>query len=108
YLRLTHEALGRVPAPRLLVWPESALSFFLDDEPLYRAAIGNVLAPGGAELVTGGPRTAGDKEPPFYNTTFLLEPTGVIRAWYDKQRLLPFAEYFPLGSIALLQRQFGR
>jgi apolipoprotein N-acyltransferase len=108
YLRLTQEALGRVPAPRLVVWPESALSFFLDDEPLYQASIGSVLARSGAELVAGGPRTAHDKEPPFHNTTFLLEPTGVIRAWYDKQRLLPFAEYFPLGSVGLLQRQFGR
>jgi apolipoprotein N-acyltransferase len=108
YLRLTHEALGRDPVPRLVVWPESALSFFLDDEPLYQASIGSVLAASRTELVTGGPRTAGDKEPPFYNTTFLLEPTGAIRAWYDKLRLLPFAEYFPLGSVALLQRQFGR
>lgn len=108
YMRLTQEALGHVPAPRLVVWPESALSFFLDDEPLYRDAIGSVLARSGAELVTGGPRTELDKKPPFHNTTFLLEPTGVIRAWYDKQRLLPFAEYFPFGSVGLLQRQFGR
>ena len=108
YLRLTHEALAHVPTPRLVVWPESAMSFFLDDEPTYRAAIALVLAPTNAELVAGGPRTEQDTEPPFHNTAFLLRPDGTIRAWYDKRRLLPFAEEFPFGSAELLRRHFGR
>jgi apolipoprotein N-acyltransferase len=108
YLGLTRDALGRAPAPRLVVWPESALSFFLDDEAGFRAAIASVLAPRAAELVTGGVRTANGGDPPYHNTAFLLGPDGVIDGWYDKRRLLPFAEYFPLGSIELLQRQFGR
>jgi apolipoprotein N-acyltransferase len=108
YLRMTRGALRRTPTPRVVVWPESALSFFLDDEPLYRAAIATVLAPTRAELVTGGPRTERGNDPPYHNTTFLLEPDGVIRAWYDKRNLLPFAEEFPLGSVGLLRRHFGR
>jgi apolipoprotein N-acyltransferase len=108
YLRLTAETLGHDPPPRLVVWPESALSFFLDDEPLYRAAIAHVLEPAGTELIAGGPRTAGVSEPPFHNATFLLRPDGEIAAWYDKRRLLPFAEFFPWQSAGLLRRQFGR
>jgi apolipoprotein N-acyltransferase len=108
YLRLTHAALQHHPAPRLVVWPESALSFFLDDEPLYRAAIARVLGPSGAELIAGGPRTADGNAPPFHNTTFLVRADGEIAAWYDKRQLLPFAEQFPLRSGALLQRRFGR
>jgi len=108
YLRLTRDALGRTPTPRLVIWPESALSFFLDDEPLYRAAIAHVLAPSGSELVAGGPRTADGREPPYHNTTFLLHADGEIAAWYDKRDLLPFAERFPWQSATLLRRRFGR
>jgi apolipoprotein N-acyltransferase len=108
YLRLTARALRRSPTPRIVVWPESALSFFLDDEPRYRAAIAQVLGTSGAELVAGGPRTAGAAAPPFHNTTFLVRGDGEIAAWYDKERLLPFAEYFPWTSAGFLRRQFGR
>src|SRR5206468_11558250 len=37
-----------------------------------------------------------------------LSPDGTIVARYDKQRLLPFAEYFPLEGPALLRRRFAR
>jgi apolipoprotein N-acyltransferase len=90
------------------VWPESALTFFLDDEPLYRTAIARVLVHTGALLVTGGPRTANGREPPYHNTAFLLGPDAIIVAWYDKERLLPFAEYFPLPAFDVLRRSFGR
>lgn len=108
YLGMTREALAHAPTPSLIVWPESALTFFLDDEAGYRASIAAFLAPTNAELVAGGVRTADGTMPPFHNTTFLLDASGTIAAWYDKRRLLPFAEYFPLGSIGLLQRHFGR
>lgn len=108
YMRLTLEALA-AEGPRLVFWPESAMTFFLDDEPLYRAAIARMLAPSGAHLVTGAPRFVGSRAAPVYhNTAYLLSPHGIILGWYDKQRLLPFAEYFPFGSIQLLRRRFAR
>jgi apolipoprotein N-acyltransferase len=108
YMRLTQAALD-AEAARVVFWPESAMTFFLDEEPLYRAAIARVLQPHGAELVAGAPRFVGSRSvPTYYNTAFLLAPDGSIRAWYDKQRLLPFAEYFPLRSVALLRRRFAR
>src|SRR5262249_49481331 len=45
---------------------------------------------------------------PFRNSAFHVGPDGTIRGRYDKQLLLPFAEYFPLGGIDLLRRNFGR
>jgi apolipoprotein N-acyltransferase len=108
YLRLTARALDEVPRPRLVVWPESAMTFFLDDEPTYRAAIALVLAPSGAALVTGGPRTAAGTAPRYHNAAFLLTPSGEIAGWYDKRQLLPFAERFPVRGLDVLRRSFGR
>jgi apolipoprotein N-acyltransferase len=106
YLALTNAAIRRA-APRIVFWPEGAMTFFLDDEPIYRAAIGTVLAPAGAELLAGGARqearAAGAR---YFNSVFLLGPDAEVKARYDKQRLVPFGEYFPLRSVGSLRRRF--
>jgi apolipoprotein N-acyltransferase len=105
YLRLTQAAL-RGSAAQLVFWPESAMTFFLDQEPAYRSAIGQVLGVSGAQLVAGGPRQQG--EATYYNSTFLLSARGDIIGRYDKEQLLPFAEYFPLRRLDFLRRRFER
>ncbi len=106
YLRLTSGALDTAPAS-LVIWPESAMTFFLDEEPAYRRTLAGVLGPHGAQLLAGAPRAADARHATFANSAFLLAPDGTITARYDKERLLPFAEYFPL-SLDLLRRRFGR
>ena len=107
YLRLSAEALRSPEAPRLVVWPESAMTFFLPEETDYRHAIASVLAPHRAQLITGGP-VKGAGEDDYLNAAFLVAADGRIAGQYDKRQLLPFAEYFPFGSIDLLRRHFGR
>jgi apolipoprotein N-acyltransferase len=107
YLRLSVELL-RDGNPRLLVWPESAMTFFLADEPAYRRSIASVLQPFGAQLIAGGPYQSGGDEPRYFNAAFLLLPDGDIRGRSDKRQLLPFAEYFPFGRVDVLRRNFGR
>jgi len=112
YLRLTDAALERRPAT-LVVWPENALSFFLEEERTYRVAIASVLTAHGAELLTGGPRTVratrGEaREPRYLNAAFVLGAHGEIDAVYEKRHLVPFAEYFPLPALDVLKRRFGR
>ncbi len=106
YLQLTIDGARRFH-PTLVVWPESAVTFFLDDEPTYAQLIGSVLRDIGADLVVGGPRTDGTP-PRFYNAAFYVERGGRIAGHYDKVHLLPFAEYFPLRTIELLRRKFER
>lgn len=107
YTRLTQQAF-ETGQPRLVFWPEAALTFFLEREPLYQRALGRTLAHFDAELVVGAPRAEGPEAgPPYRNSVYLLEPDATIRARYDKQRLLPFMEYFPVG-VDLLRRRFGR
>jgi apolipoprotein N-acyltransferase len=107
YLRLTSQALAE-SRPQVVFWPEATLTFFLENEPLYRKAIAHVLAPSRAQLVVGGPRSVGNPARTYFNSIFLLAPDGEILATYDKQRLVPFAERFPFGSVALLRRHFAR
>ena len=58
------------------------------------------------ELVAGGP--VASKEPVgFFNSVFVMEPGGRITQRYDKQYLVPFAEYFPL-RVDVMRRRFGR
>lgn len=103
YLDLTRQAL-REASPQVVYWPEGALTFFLDAEPLYRRAIASVLTAGDAELLVGGPSAEGDHEAPFYNSVFALSASGELRARYDKQYLVPFSEFFPLSGFDFVQQ----
>lgn len=107
YQRLTVEAFAR-GRPVLVFWPEAALTFFLEREPLYLRSLARVLREADAELVVGAPRAEGpDGTAPYRNSVHLVAPDGSLRARYDKQRLLPFMEYFPLRAD-LVRRRFGR
>jgi apolipoprotein N-acyltransferase len=118
YLAGTREALARAPGA-LVVWPEAALTFFLDAEPLYRQAIARAAAEGGGEVALGGPRRVpGTPEDPaghgdgraglerYFNSFFVLDGSGRLSAPYDKQALVPFTEYPPLARFDLVRRRF--
>ena len=104
YLRLTLAELRR-SRPAVVFWPENAMNFFVERESGYRQSVAGVLAASGAELVAGGPHTD-DGGPPFYNSAFLIDRDGRVRARQDKRFLIPFAEYFPFAGSTLLRRQF--
>lgn len=86
-----------------IVWPETALPFFLTEEPEALARIADLLPPG-TILLTGAPRVEpaddlGDGGRRYYNSLFAIDDTGAIRAAYDKVHLVPFGEYMPFGSL---------
>lgn len=109
YTALTRTATASRPA-RLVVWPESALTFFLEREPSYRAYLAEVTAQTQTTLLTGGPRVVGGANggEEFRNAAFLVTPAGAVTLVYEKGRLVPFAEYFPLVDVGLLRRRFGK
>jgi apolipoprotein N-acyltransferase len=107
YLAMTHEAVDSYE-PALLFWPENSMTFFVDREPSYRRAIGATIQPLDIELIAGAPRFDESQPPVYFNSVYLLAPNGEIEGTYDKRRLLPFAEYFPLSTVKLLRRSFGR
>ncbi|MFN2376703.1 MAG: apolipoprotein N-acyltransferase [Candidatus Binatia bacterium] len=105
YLELTREALVDADA-NLVVWPENAVTFFLQDSPQRRASIAEVLEPSGSMLVAGGPHAVRGPDPVYYNSAYLLGSDGAIRARYDKQRLLPFGEFQPTRVLGLVASRF--
>lgn len=108
YLAGTREALSRAPGA-LVVWPEGALTFFLDREPPFQQALARAAAAGGGEVAVGGPRQVDGGPggaPRYFNSLFVVDGAGRVSAPYDKQALVPFTEYAPLAGLDLVRRRF--
>ncbi len=83
--------------PDLIVWPENAVSFYVDREPALRERLGRVAGRADAGLIFGAPRHD-DAAGVVRNSAYWMGPSGNIDGIYDKQKLVPFAEYDPLES----------
>ena len=87
--------------PDVIVWPESAVPFLLDENPRALAMIAEVLRPGQV-LLTGAIRRAAPSGPDsrrLYNSLLAIDDQGRIIGRYDKRRLVPFGEYLPLAAV---------
>ncbi len=86
-------------APDLVVWPETALPFFPQTNALIEKV--QLLAmKKKVTLLTGSPWfevvDRQTREMNFYNSSFLLLPTGEVGDIYFKSHLVPFGEYVPI------------
>ena len=106
YLRLSDRATG--PGSNgahdftHLIWPEAAFPFFLTREPDALAQIAALLKPS-TELITGAVRagsvTEAGRVKDAYNSIYVIDGDGSIRAVYDKVHLVPFGEYLPFQRL---------
>jgi len=111
YLDLTDSAgLDKI---NLVIWPETALPFYLADTSDALTAIGNAL-PQGTSLLVGAARLVDKRNAAgeltsehVYNSLLLVDDKGRVRASYDKIHLVPFGEYLPfqdfLESLGFMQ-----
>jgi apolipoprotein N-acyltransferase len=95
YERLARRAA--VDRPALIVWPETALPFFLRREPELGVRVQRFIAEAGVPTLTGSPDLGEDGL--LYNAAFFLGGDGEIRGRYSKRHLVPFGEYVPLQTI---------
>ena len=96
YLALTKDGVTRARAAApgrtaVVVWPESASPFLLDDDQNARDAI--MQASDGAPVLAGSVRFGEDRRP--RNSLMAITGAGAPGAVYDKWHLVPFGEYSP-------------
>lgn len=87
--------------PRLILWPESAIPDYLEEEEWARDRIAKLMGPKDM-LLTGGVALVEDGEGYVIaarNSSFVLTPRGELIGRYDKAHLVPYGEYLPMRSI---------
>lgn len=94
-------------APRLILWPETAIPFLFEDRPDALVAIGDLLQPGqmlmtGAVRAEASPAVGGDDL--YYNSIIAIDEDGEIVDAVDKSHLVPFGEYLPFADLL---KRFG-
>jgi apolipoprotein N-acyltransferase len=95
YLALSRAAVAQ--GATLIVWPESATPFMFEEDPAAEAT--RLLArETGARLFIGSDQIERAARR-YYNSAFLIQPTGSVGGVYRKIHLVPFGEYVPLESI---------
>ena len=98
---MSRRPAGMDPAQkRIVIWPETAATFFVEDQPVARSQMADVLGPDDI-LITGAPRTypRDTDEYKVWNAVQVVDSSGEIVASFDKFHLVPFGEYVPFRSI---------
>ena len=77
----------------LVLWPESAMPYSLENDPAFRATVERYAAELEIEIVLNAiGRTADGGST---NSAYLATPEGLSQVRYDKVHLVPFGEYVP-------------
>ena len=100
YIKLSRAAIAE-NSPELIVWPETAMPFYLQEETLYKKRLQNFVLENKIHLLTGSPGYVLQKNKQYhlFNRAYLFSPSGKITDVYEKEKLVPFGEYVPLKSI---------
>ncbi len=79
-----------------IIWPETASTFYLEEDFIHRFEIASRLQ-SGQKLLVGGIRREAKEDGTwrYYNSLLVLGRDGGVEASYDKHHLVPFGEYLP-------------
>jgi apolipoprotein N-acyltransferase len=97
YLTLTKQVA--TSSPSLILWPENAVDFYMQEAVPEREAILKVTRDLGVNLLLGGPYYGYGAEDRYYHNSVFLIRSGKLAGRYDKVRLLPFAETDRFGEL---------
>ena len=84
----------------LLIWPETAVPYYLDEDPGRTVMMGRIIKPEGM-ILTGVPRREilPDRTRKYYNSLLAIEANGAVTHTFDKFHLVPFGEYVPFHDL---------
>lgn len=101
-IRLTREAISRAPNgfADIVIWAESPLSIFYENDPGVRAKLDALARETGSYFIIS---TATRDDGRYHNSVHTISPradaTSPSLRRYDKMRLVPFGEYVPLRPL---------
>lgn len=87
--------------PRLILWPEAAVPYFLEEESWARDRIARLMGPDDV-IMTGGDALVFDAKGNVVaarNSLFVMTADGELRGRYDKAHLVPYGEYLPMRPL---------
>ncbi|MFA5321693.1 MAG: apolipoprotein N-acyltransferase [Smithella sp.] len=84
----------------LIVWPETAVPFKFQDLNGLHDQIINLSLKTKSWLIFGSVSSSPQIDgADYFNSAYLLSPSGAIRGKYDKVHLVPYGEYVPLRNL---------
>lgn len=113
--RLTRAAAALTPKPAVIIWPETALPFYVRLEPAKLRRLLDLARETRVPILAGYPDARLDAHGGVltHNAAGLVLPTGSIAGQYEKVHLVPFGERVPfqglfpfLGKIDLGQAEW--
>lgn len=98
YERLSRQTSGT--GTQLVVWPESSLPFFYQQELAYSRRISSLALELNSHLIVSSPALEYDAgKERLLNSAFLISSDGTTLGRSDKVHLVPFGEYVPLATF---------
>ena len=93
HLALTRQGVAAAAGkPSIVVWPETASPYWLQQDKLARESVADAARPALATIAG----TAREEAPRIdHNSLVVVMPDGSVGGYYDKFHLVPYGEYFP-------------
>lgn len=97
YVHLSGTAAKK--SPHLVIWPETALPFYYGLDRQLSEKVDQCVRSSQTNFLIGSPAVRSEgKKIEFYNRAYMLNRFSIVTGTYDKNHLVPFGEYVPLGN----------
>jgi apolipoprotein N-acyltransferase len=97
FTTLTRRAVA--DGAQAVLWPESSTPYLFNEDAVHAETVRQLVRESGVPLLFGTDEIERGSPPRYYNSAFVLDPTGAVAAVYRKMRLVPFGEYVPLRDL---------
>ncbi|MBP7778737.1 MAG: apolipoprotein N-acyltransferase [Acidobacteria bacterium] len=97
YAALTRRAVA--DGAQAILWPESSTPYLFNEDPVQAEAVRALVRESGVPLLFGTDEVERGEPDKYFNSAFVLDPSGAVAAVYRKMQLVPFGEYVPLKHL---------